>query len=105
MKAILMLIPFILIPYIIAHIFNRMNYSNKGMTYILCILISIGYSILFDFINISYVSENNTQPACRYPLFLLPIFYSPFLMLLQLLFNKAIIKSIKYDDNDIENKQ
>lgn len=105
MKAILMLAPFILIPYIIAHIFNRMNYSNKVITYILCILVSIGYSILFDFISISYLSDNNSKYACRYPLFLLPIIYSPFLILLQFLFNKAIIKSVKYDDNDIENEQ
>ncbi|CAM3991858.1 hypothetical protein FLSI110296_07975 [Flavobacterium sinopsychrotolerans] len=104
MEGILIFAPFFLIPYIMAHIFNRVNYSNRWMTYIFSGIVNLAYSVLFDFIS-SYLKEDKSQPVCHFPLFLFPIFFSPFLILLQFMFNKAIIKSVKYKRNDSQNEQ
>jgi chromate transport protein ChrA len=102
MTAILIFGPFFVIPYIMAHIFNRFDYSERWMTYIFSGLANLAYAVLFDLIS-SYLKENKTQPVCHFPLFLFPLFFSPFLILLQFMFNKAIIESIKHEDDDNEN--
>jgi len=97
MEAILIFLPFVLIPYLTAYIFNRKNYSEKWVTYFFTIAATILYAILFDFISSEFQTEED-QFQCRFPLVLLPIMWSPFILFLQLLFNTTIIKSVKYDE-------
>ncbi len=95
MSVFLIFIPFFLIPYLTAYFFNRLNYTEKWLTYVFTIVATILYAILFDIIWSEFETEKN-QYQCRFPLVLFPIMWSPLILLLQLLFNKAIIKSVKY---------
>ena len=104
MEGILIFAPFFLIPYIMAIIFNRVNYSYRWMTYIFSGIANLAYSVLIDFIS-SYIKEDKSQIVCHFPLFLFPIFFSPVLILLQFFFNKAIIKSVKYEYKNSQNEQ
>lgn len=97
MSVILIFMPFFLIPYLTAYFFNRLNYTEKWLTYVFTIVATILYAILFDIIWSEFETEKN-QFQCRFPLVLFPIMWSPFTLLLQLLFNKIIIKSVKYDE-------
>jgi len=103
MTALLIFGPFVLIPYIMAHLFNREDYSKRWLTYIFSGMACLGYSVLYDLIS-AHFSPHSNQPRCHFPLFLFPIFFSPFLILLQFIFNKAIIKPVKYEDDDNDDK-
>jgi H+/Cl- antiporter ClcA len=98
MTTILIFAPFFLIPYIMANIFNRIDYSNRWMTYITSGIANLAYAVLLDLIN-SYLKDKS-HTACHFPLFLFPLLFSPILILLQFMFNKTIIKSVKYENDD-----
>ena len=99
MEVFLMLSPFFFIPYMMAHIFNRVNYSYRWMTYIFSGIGCLAYSVLFDLIS-SNLKEDNSKFLCHFPFVIFPVFFSPFLILLQLFLNKTIIKSVKYDSKN-----
>ena len=94
MLAILTILPFFLIPYIMAYLFKS-DYSHRRLTYVFTIIVALIYSVLFDWIS-SYFQEEATQMRCHYPLILFPIFFSPIILFLQYYFNKIII----WDDSD-----
>ena len=95
MSAILTFLPFFLIPYITAHLFNRVGYSYKGLTYVFTVVAALVYSILFDLIN-SYFQAESNKIRCHFPLIIFPIFFSPIIIFLQYYFNKIIL----WDDNE-----
>ena len=79
-----------------AHLFNRMNWTHKWLTYILTIITLIIYSILFDVIS-NYFEVENTGFLCKPPTVMLPILFSPILILIQMVCNVGIIKTIKFE--------
>lgn len=95
MLAILTLMPFFFIPYLMAHAYNRFGFTSKGLTYIFTIISVLAYSIIFDWISSSFQTEAD-QFKCHYPLIIFPIFFSPLILSLQYYFNKIII----WDNNE-----
>jgi len=90
MSVILTFLPFFLIPYIIARLFNRIDYSYKGLTYVFTIIVALAYSILFDWIDSFFQVESN-KIRCNFPFMIFPIFFSPIIIFLQYYFNKIIL--------------
>ena len=99
MELFLILFPFLLVPYGMAHIFNRKNGKNKWLTYILTVITLIIYTILFDVISVYFESEKKGF-LCRPPTFILPLLLSPLLIFIQYVCNVSIIKTVKFDNED-----
>ncbi len=92
------LIPLFLVPFGVAHLFNRVNVltSRKGFSYFITLVVLGGYSIGFDLIN-SYFESPHAGFLCRPPSLFLIVLCSPLIVLVQYLFNCAIIKTVKFD--------
>ena len=103
MKLFLILFPFLLVPYCMAHIFNRINGKNKWLTYILTVITLLLYAILFDVISVYFETEKKGF-LCRPPTIILSILLSPLVIFIQYVCNVSIIKKVKFDtkDNKIE---
>lgn len=95
MLVILTLLPFFFIPYLMAHAYNRFEFTSKGLTYVFTIISVLAYSILFEWIS-AYFRAESEKFRCHFPLILFPIFFSPIILFLQYYFNKIII----WDDNE-----
>jgi hypothetical protein len=98
MTILFLLIPLFLVPYGVAHLFNRVRVlvTRTGFSYLISILVLGGFAIGFDLIT-SYFAPPTTAFICRPPTLLLLLPCSPIILLTQYLCNCALIKTVIFD--------